>query len=326
MTQFELLTAAAFYELARADVDVAVIEAGLGGRWDATNVLDAPVVVLTNVGLEHTRWLGPTITDIAREKVAVVPPGGTLVCGPLHSEAREVVQHLDAQARRGGGAARRRAAALPAPQRGGGARGGRALLGEVDEEAVRRAAVSVAVPGRFQFVADVPLTIVDGAHNPAGMAALAAALPEAVGARPLVACVSILDDKDATGMLRSLLPLCTGIVCTTSSNPRALPPATLASLAGQVDPTVEAVIERDPRRALRLARDARGRRRRRRGHRLDLSRGRPAVGARDPEGLGAVNRRDHPSVLAMIGLVAAVVAVVILVFFAIGYAFGRAFL
>jgi dihydrofolate synthase / folylpolyglutamate synthase len=132
------------------------------------------------------------------------------------------------------------------------------LLGEVDEDAVRRAAVSVAVPGRFQVVADAPLTIVDGAHNPAGMAALAAALPEAVGERRLVACISILDDKDATGMLRSLLPLCSTVVCTTSSNPRALPPATLASLAGQVDPSVEAVIEREPRRALQLSRERAG--------------------------------------------------------------------
>ncbi len=97
VTQFELLTAAAFSELSRAEVDVAVIEAGLGGRYDATNVLNAPVVVLTNVGLEHTRWLGPTITDIAGEKLAVVPAGGTVVCGPLHPEAREVALHLDAK-------------------------------------------------------------------------------------------------------------------------------------------------------------------------------------------------------------------------------------
>src|SRR4051794_13806521 len=74
VTQFELLTAAAFSELARREVEVAVIEAGLGGRYDATNVLGAPVVVLTNVGLEHTRWLGPTIADIAGEKLAVVKP------------------------------------------------------------------------------------------------------------------------------------------------------------------------------------------------------------------------------------------------------------
>src|SRR4051812_37205577 len=84
VTQFELLTAAAFGAMAEAGVDVAVVEAGLGGRWDATNVLDAPVVVLTNVGLEHTRWLGPTVRDIAGEKLAVVKrtePPVTLVLG-----------------------------------------------------------------------------------------------------------------------------------------------------------------------------------------------------------------------------------------------------
>ena len=86
VTQFELLTAAAFSELARREVEVAVVEAGLGGRWDATNVLDAPVVVLTNVGLEHTRWLGPTIADIAGEKLAVVRSGATLVLGDESEE------------------------------------------------------------------------------------------------------------------------------------------------------------------------------------------------------------------------------------------------
>src|SRR6478752_9698758 len=93
VTQFELLTAAAFDELARHEVDVAVIEAGLGGRFAATNVLCADVVVLTNVGLEHTRWLGPTIADIAGEKLAVVRPGATLVLGAgLAPEARQVAE------------------------------------------------------------------------------------------------------------------------------------------------------------------------------------------------------------------------------------------
>src|SRR5271155_572664 len=81
VTQFELLTAAALWEMARREVDVAVIEAGLGGRYDATSVIDARVTVLTNVGLEHTRWLGPTVTDIAEEKLAVVAPHATLVLG-----------------------------------------------------------------------------------------------------------------------------------------------------------------------------------------------------------------------------------------------------
>src|SRR5205823_3529526 len=79
VTQFELLTAAAYDELARREVDVAVIEAGLGGRYDATNVIPSRVAVLTNVGLEHTRWLGPTIADIAEEKLAVLHDGATLV-------------------------------------------------------------------------------------------------------------------------------------------------------------------------------------------------------------------------------------------------------
>src|ERR687895_495931 len=92
VTQFELVTATALAEFARCGVEVAVVEAGLGGRHDATNVLAARTVVLTNVGLEHTRWLGPTIRDIAREKLAVVHPHATLVVGELDEEAREEVR------------------------------------------------------------------------------------------------------------------------------------------------------------------------------------------------------------------------------------------
>src|SRR5213082_3897002 len=91
VTQFEALTAAAYSELARSGVEVAVIEAGLGGRYDATNVIPSKVQVLTGVGLEHTRWLGPTIADIAAEKLAVVQEGGTLVLGSgLHPDADAV--------------------------------------------------------------------------------------------------------------------------------------------------------------------------------------------------------------------------------------------
>ena len=99
VTQFEALTAAAFGELAARGVDVAVVEAGLGGRYDATNVIPSRVQVLTNVGLEHTRWLGPTVTDIAREKLAVVRDGGTLVVGALEPEAE--VEARAAAARHG---------------------------------------------------------------------------------------------------------------------------------------------------------------------------------------------------------------------------------
>src|SRR5689334_11711177 len=92
VTQFELLTAAALDELARREVQVAVVEAGLGGRWDATNVLDADVAVLTNVGLEHTRWLGPTVKDIAGEKLAVVRPHATLVLGDVDPEVEALAR------------------------------------------------------------------------------------------------------------------------------------------------------------------------------------------------------------------------------------------
>ena len=88
VTQFEALTAAAYARLAESRVEVAVVEAGLGGRWDATNVIDAEIAVLTNIGLEHTRWLGTTIAQIAREKLAVLAPGATLVLGSdLHPDA-----------------------------------------------------------------------------------------------------------------------------------------------------------------------------------------------------------------------------------------------
>jgi dihydrofolate synthase / folylpolyglutamate synthase len=101
VTQFELLTAAAFWELARREVEVVVVEAGLGGRFDATNVICSNVVVLTNVGLEHTRWLGPTVEDIAAEKLAVLGEGSVLAIGSaLPLEVLEIAQA--AVAERGG--------------------------------------------------------------------------------------------------------------------------------------------------------------------------------------------------------------------------------
>jgi dihydrofolate synthase/folylpolyglutamate synthase len=252
VTQFELLTAAAFSELAERGVEAAVVEAGLGGRHDATNVLAAPVAVLTNVGLEHTRWLGPTITDIAREKLAVVAPGSTLVVGELDPEAEAEVAKVDARV----------VHADPADgtpftgfQRANFSVA-RAATGEflgtpLDEAAVLRAA-SLTLPGRFQVVADAPLTILDGAHNPSGVAALASALRDAIGEKPLVAVLSVLDDKDAAGMLRELVPLASGAVFTASRNPRALSPATLSSLWDQLGgPAAE--IEGDPRAAVERA-------------------------------------------------------------------------
>ena len=263
VTQFEALTAAAFSEIARQGAEAAVVEAGLGGRYDATNVLTAGVVVLTNVGLEHTRWLGPTVSDIAREKLAVLDEHATLVLGAdLHPDAEAEAKM--AAARRGATVVRAPAepdpdvpalGALGAFQRGNFATAcaaARAFIGDLDPAAVRTAAATL-VPGRFQVVAERPATVLDGAHNAGGMQALAGSLETFLRGRPLVAVLSVLDDKDAAAMLSALLPLCARAVYTTNANPRALSPATLASLAGQVA-AVPAELEPDPHRAVRRAR------------------------------------------------------------------------
>ena len=259
VTQFEALTAAAFAAMAEAGVDVGVIEAGLGGRWDATNVIDSRVAVLTNVGLEHTRWLGPTVRDIAREKLAVVRPGATLVVGAdLHPDALDEARRLDATlieapadapgvellAR---GAFQRRNFALARAA-------AEAYLGELDPEQVAAAAAATRVPGRFERISDDPPTYLDGAHNPGGMAALADALRDELAGRPLTLVLSILDDKDAGAMLGEVVPLAARVVATSNANPRALSPATLQSLAEQVGAR-EVRSEADPRRALALARE-----------------------------------------------------------------------
>jgi dihydrofolate synthase / folylpolyglutamate synthase len=132
-----------------------------------------------------------------------------------------------------------------------------ALHGQLDEAAVLRAASSVTVPGRFEVRGEAPLTIFDGAHNPSGIAALAAALRDVARGRPLIAVVSVLDDKDAGGMLRELVGLSAGAVFTASQNPRALSPATLASLWSQLGgPAGE--IEPRPHEAVRRARELAG--------------------------------------------------------------------
>jgi dihydrofolate synthase / folylpolyglutamate synthase len=253
VTQFELITAAAFDELARRQVEVAVIEAGLGGRHDATGVLHAPVVVLTNVGLEHTRWLGPTIADIAREKLAVVRPDATLVLGDAGPEVEELAVATGARIVRPGAADLE--TPLPGYQRTNFAvacAAAREQLGVLDPLVVERVAARITVPGRLQVVAERPLTILDGAHNPSGVEALAAALPE----RPFVAVVAILDDKDAGAMLRALLPRCERFVCTAAPTPRALPPATLASLVEQLGASAEIVPQ--PRAAVTRAQELAG--------------------------------------------------------------------
>jgi dihydrofolate synthase/folylpolyglutamate synthase len=219
-TQFEALTAAAFAEFAAAGVEVAVVEAGLGGRLDATNVLAAPVVVLTNVGLEHTEHLGTTREAIAGEKLAVVPPGATLVMAEPEWEAA-AFEH---------GAAR-------------------VVVAEENDALAHEAVVallgrpvpgrpSVRIPGRLERVGSRPLELWDGAHNPAGVDFLVPRLPARDG---WTLVLSILADKDVEAMLERFSRVGSRLVATSSGASRALDAAELADRARRFFPEVEAV-------------------------------------------------------------------------------------
>jgi dihydrofolate synthase/folylpolyglutamate synthase len=271
VTQFELLTAAAFWELAERGVQVAVIEAGLGGRYDATSVIESDVTVLTNVGLEHTRWLGPTVHDIAEEKLAVVAPATTLALGlDLDQAALAVARRL---------ASEREAqiAQVQAPWRGPLLAAGEfqranfALAVAAAEAwlhgagirlqtaALHDAARHTVTPGRLQVFGQEPLTVLDGAHNPAAVGALVESLPALVKDRSLGLVLGVLEDKDAASMLRTLLPLCERAWFTAPPSPRALSPAALQSLARQQG-FEDVICEPQPRRALALAREWAGER------------------------------------------------------------------
>jgi len=232
VTQFELATAAAFAVLAAARVEVAVIEAGLGGRLDATNTIPSRVTVLTSVGLDHTEWLGETEAEIAAEKLAVLRDHSTLVLGQVSTTVEQLAERTAAER----GARLVRAPADPgedvrlrAPgrfQRRNFAlamTAAEAFLGELDPARVAGVAATLTVPGRLEQIAEQPPTFLDAAHNPDGAAALAEALAELAAARPVVACLAILGDKDAEAMVRALAPVVDRVLCT------ELDPAVLAS-------------------------------------------------------------------------------------------------
>jgi dihydrofolate synthase/folylpolyglutamate synthase len=220
-TQFEALTAAALVEFREQQVDVAVVEAGLGGRWDATNVIDARVVHLTNVALDHTDVLGETREEIAREKLAVVKRGAVVVLGEP-----EWAWLVPANAVRMGGAREAAEAFL-----------GRPVVHDVD----------VSLPGRLEWrSAD---EVWDGAHNPAGLDWQAARLPD----REWVVVASVLADKDVESMLERLSRRGRTLVATRSSNPRSLDAGELAQRAASFFERVECV--QSPREALRRGRE-----------------------------------------------------------------------
>ena len=282
VTQFEALTAAAFWSFREAGADALVIEAGLGGRYDATNVLQpGAAVVLTNIALEHTELLGDTEEAIAGEKLAVVPDGSErLVVGPLSPAAARAVA---AECARRGLRPLRYGAGLSAREGEGGVdvvtpraaypglplgvlgafqrdnlavalAGAEMLLGgALDPGTLRAAVAAVRVPGRLELVPGAPPLVLDGAHNPAGMEAMARSLPQVIEGRgPAVAVVSVLGDKDAAAMVAALAPVVDLVVATRSSHARAVDADDLAALARAAGSAVETVA--DPSAALALAR------------------------------------------------------------------------
>jgi len=270
ITYFELTTATAFAAFADTPVDVAVIEVGLGGEWDATNVIEAGVAVITPIGLDHAELLGGSLAAIATEKAGIIHDGATVVTAVQPAEAaepllRRAVEEDATVAREGmefgvvgrtvavggqmltlqglGGVydeifiplhgayqAQNAAVALAAVEAFLGAGADRRL----DIDAVREGFAQATAPARLERVRTSPTVLVDASHNPAGMAATVEALGEAFSFSRLVAVVAVLADKDARGILELLEPVVDAVVVTQNSSPRALPADDLAALAVDV--------------------------------------------------------------------------------------------
>jgi dihydrofolate synthase / folylpolyglutamate synthase len=274
VTQFELATAAAFVALAGARVEVAAIEAGLGGRLDATNTIPSRVTVLTSVGLDHTQWLGESVAEIAAEKLAVLREGSTLVLGQVSGAvaalARETAAERGCAVVEPGEPPLGAGLAAPYLRRNLGVALAAAAVvaGEVEADELRAALGSLELAGRFELVAGEPPMVLDAAHNPDGARALAEALAERVEARPVVACLAILADKDAPGIIDALAPALAAVVCTEIPESRlvgsgrpgtsAVPAAELVRLCEAA--SVPATAHTDPSGAVALARAMAGER------------------------------------------------------------------
>ena len=269
LSYFEVLTALAYVVFADAPVDVAVVEVGMGGTWDATNVAEAVVAVVTPVSLDHQAYLGDTVAEIAGEKAGIIKRESIAVLAQQPLEAAEVLLRqtvlVDATVAREGlefGVLSRALAVggqllqlrglggeyedvlLPlhgAHQAGNAAvalaaveaflGGGRGLL---DVDQVRAGFASVTSPGRLEVVRRGPTVLVDAAHNPHGARALAAALAEDFAFDRLIGVVAVLADKDARGVLEALEPVLDQVVVTRSLSPRALDLTELAAVAVDV--------------------------------------------------------------------------------------------
>ena len=268
MTFFEVLTGMAFAAFADAPVDVAVLEVGLGGRWDATNVVQAQTCVVLPVGLDHTQLLGTTVAEIAAEKAGIVHEGATVVLAAQPPGAAEVLlRHcveVGATVAREGlefGVVDRRTAVggqvvsvqglaaryddlfLPlhgahqAANAAAAVAAVEAFLGHgvpLDSDLLRAGFAGVTSPGRLEVVRSSPTVIVDAAHNPHGMAATVDALTDAFAFTHLVAVVACLGEKDVRTMLEVLEPAVASVVVTRNGSPRAMPVDDLRDLAAEV--------------------------------------------------------------------------------------------
>jgi dihydrofolate synthase/folylpolyglutamate synthase len=272
VTQFELLTAAAFVAFAAARVQYAVIEAGLGGRLDATNVIPSKLTVLTSVGYDHTEWLGETLEEIASEKVAVLRDHTTLLFAGVPQEALPVIEH---EVERRHARARMVAAhfdSLTGPTYQDRNRilaeaAVEEVLGERDVDA-SGVLDGLTITGRAEVHPGDPPTIFDAAHNPDGARALAESLPTLSQEREVVCCLAILEGKDAPGIVNALAPAVSRFVCTEipperiegSGRPggRARPALEVAALCQRAGVEAEAIP--DPLAAWERARELAGER------------------------------------------------------------------
>ncbi|MDN4477234.1 folylpolyglutamate synthase/dihydrofolate synthase family protein [Demequina sp. SYSU T00039] len=271
MSFFEVLVVLAFAAFADAPVDVAVVEVGMGGVWDATNVADGDVAVVTPVGLDHQEWLGDSLVDIAAEKSGIIKDGAAAVIAAQAESVAPVLAHaveehaargywegealevVDRQPGVGGQLVTLRTPAavyaeLFVPLYGEyqahnallALAATELLLADGGEpaslagETVEAGFASVTSPGRLEAVRTSPLILVDAAHNPHGAEALVGAVEESFAFTTLVGVVGILRDKDAEGVLGALEPALDHVVITASSSPRAIPVDELAAIARDV--------------------------------------------------------------------------------------------
>ncbi|ALC23211.1 bifunctional folylpolyglutamate synthase/dihydrofolate synthase [Streptomyces pristinaespiralis] len=278
---FEVLTGMAYAAFADAPVDVAVVEVGMGGSWDATNVIDGSVAVVTPIDLDHTDRLGTTPAEIAAEKAGIIKQGATVILAQQPVDAAQVMLkravEADATVAREGmefgvvsrevavggqlltlrglggeyeqiflplyGAhqAHNAAVALAAVEAFFGVGAGDGRT--LDADTIRRAFASVSSPGRLEVVRRSPTVVLDAAHNPAGARAAAAAVTESFGFSRLIGVVGASDDKDVRGFLEAFEPIFHEIVVTQNSSHRAMDADTLAAVAVEVFGDDRVVVE-----------------------------------------------------------------------------------